>query len=263
MATIGKEDRAGKDMTTTRQRLILPVLLVLAAIVAGCATEPVTTATSTAPVPSATVPAPTETAPQQPITSGNPFNALLGSVHAPPGWTVQPCEGQGPFLCVSPGEGFPGSVELLQYPLSQHDAAQEWMAEAGLEVGQPLDLGDPDQVEGAREVLYALQAHHMGIVEDDRAVTYPEGRSFVLVQPEEVMVGRLPGLFYGFAGIEEDGQTYERWLTYATMDGKDFYFLTAFYDPGDTPGSLPSDESLLTFEPYLRDIIAGLRLPTE
>jgi hypothetical protein len=74
-------------------------------------------------------------------------------------------------------------------------------------------------------------------------------------------VGRLPGLFCGFAGLEEDGQTYERWLTYATLDGQNLYILTAFYDSSDTPGFLPSDEALLTFAPYLREIIADCACP--
>jgi len=155
----------------------------------------------------------------------------------------------------------PGSVELLHYPLDQRQDVQQWMVEAGLEPGQPIDPDDPEQARRARDVLQALRTDHMGVVEEDRGLTYPEGRSFVLLEPEEVQVGRLPGLFYGFAGVDEDGQTYERWLTYAALDGQNLYILTAFYDPGDTPGSLPSDEALLTFEPYLRDIVAGLRLP--
>jgi hypothetical protein len=244
---------------------ILAALVTLAALLTGCGTTPAPASSATAPAPTATIPEPaaSPTAPEPAPTSGNPFISLLGPVAAPPGWTVKPCEGQGPYLCVSAGDEFASSVELLQYPLDQHQAAQEWMAEAGLESGLLLDPDDPVQSGRAREVLHSLQAHHMGVVEDDRAVTYPEGRAFVLLEPEEARVGRLPGLFYGFAGVEKDGQTYERWLTYAALDGQYFYFLTAFYDPGDTPGSLPSDEALLTFAPYLRDIVAGLRLPGE
>jgi hypothetical protein len=221
--------------------------------------------TATAPVPTPTVrtdsPLPTATASQPAPTSGNPFATILGPVTTPPGWTVEPCEGEGPFLCVSPGAPFPATVELLQYPIDQHEDAPQWLADAGLEPGQTLDPEDPEQARAAREVLHALRADHMGVVDEDRGITYPEGRSFVLLEPEEVMVGRLPGLFYGFAGVEEDGQTYERWLTYAALDGQTFYILTAFYDPSDTPGSFPSDEALLTFAPYLREIVAGLQLP--
>ena len=242
-------------MGGTRRLLVPAILVLLAALLAGCGTAPALTV----PAPTATAPAPTATAPALP--SGNPFISVLGPVTAPPGWTVQPCEGQGPFLCVSTGDGFAGTVELLHYPLDQRQDVQQWMVEAGLEPGQPLDPSDPEQARRAREALHALRADHMGVVEEDRGLTYPEGRSFVLLEPKEVQVGRLPGLFYGFAGVEKDGQTYERWLTYAAVDGRNLYILTAFYDPGDTPGSLPSDEALLTFAPYLRDIIAGLRLP--
>ncbi|HSJ54296.1 MAG TPA: hypothetical protein VLC52_11200 [Anaerolineae bacterium] len=249
-------------MIDTRPRLIPGILALIAALLAGCGTTPAPAApTDGLPAATATTPAPTSTAPEPAPTSGNPFVALLGPVTAPPGWTVQPCEGQGPFLGVSTGDEFPGSVELLHSPIEQREDVWQWMVEAGLEPGQPLDLDDPEQVRRAREVLHALRDDHMGVVEEDRGLTYPEGRSFVLLEPEEVQVGRLPGLYYGFAGVEEDGQTYERWLTYAALDGQNLYILTAFYDPGDTPGSLPSDEALLTLAPYLRDIVAGLRLP--
>ena len=238
-------------------RSIVPAIVVLlAALLAGCGTAPVPTATVPAPTPTARAPAP-------PPTPGNPFSALLGPVTAPPGWTIQPCEGLGPFLCVSTGEGFPGSVELLYYPLGQRQDMQRWMVEAGLEPGMPLDPSDPEQARRARVALQALRADHMGVVEEDRNLTYPEARTLVLLEPEEVQVGRLPGLFYGFAGMEQNGQTYERWLTYAALDGQNLYILTAFYDPSDSPGSMPSDEALLAFAPYLRKIIAGLLLPTE
>ncbi|MBN1814847.1 MAG: hypothetical protein JXA14_23610 [Anaerolineae bacterium] len=221
------------------------------------------TPTVTAPVPMATTdpPLPNPTASEPAPTSGNPFTTILGPVTTPPGWTVEPCEGEGPFLCVSTGDTFPATVELLQYPLEQHEDAPQWLADAGLEPGQLLDPEDPEHAHAAREVLRALRADHMGVVKEDRGITYPEGRSFVLLEPEEVQVGRLPGLFYGFSGVEEDGEAYERWLTYAALDGQTFYILTAFYDPSDTPGSFASDEALLTFAPYLRDIAAGLRLP--
>jgi hypothetical protein len=279
--------------TGTHYRLAPAVLFLIVLLLAGCGAEsetgaptptvtapssaptatvsptsatvdsPLPTATAPAPTPPATAgsPLPTATVSQQPTASGNPFTTILGPAGAPPGWTFEPCEGEGPFLCVSTGEILPATVELFHYPLTQHQDAPQWMAEAGLETGQPLDPEDPEQARAAREVLRALMADYMGVVEEDRGITYPEGRSFVLLEPEEVMLSRLPGLFYGFAGVEGNGETYERWLTYAALDGETFYFLTAFYDPGDTPGSFPSDQALLTFAPYLRDIVAGLKLP--
>ncbi|MCL7453985.1 MAG: hypothetical protein M8467_13160 [Anaerolineae bacterium] len=260
-------------LSTARSRLAPAVLVLIMLLLVGCGAEPSTvapTATVNLPVPTARASVPTPATgsplptpkPSEPApTPGNPFTTLLGAVTAPPGWTVEPCEGEGPFLCVSTGEILPATVELFHYPLTQHQDAPQWMAEAGLETGQPRDPEDPEQARAAREVLRALMADHMGVVEEDRGITYPEGRSFVLLEPEEVMLGRLPGLFYGFAGVEGNGETYERWLTYAALDGETFYFLTAFYDPGDTPGSFPSDQALLTFAPYLRDIVAGLKLP--
>jgi hypothetical protein len=65
---------------------------------------------------------------------------------------------------------------------------------------------------------------------------------------------------YGFAGVDQDGRIFERWLTYAAFDNGTLYLFGTFYTSGMSE-SFPSDEDLLRFEPYLRQILAGLRLP--
>jgi hypothetical protein len=163
-------------MTSTRYRIAPAILILIVTLLTGCGSTPASSVTATLPAPAATapaatLPAPTATAPEPAPPPGNPWISLLGTVIAPPGWTVEPCEGPAPFLCVSPGDAFPGSVELFQYPLDQHQDAQQWLLEAGLEPGQLLNLDDPEQVRRARQVLHKLRADRMRVVEEDREIT--------------------------------------------------------------------------------------------
>lgn len=198
----------------------------------------------------------------QEARSANPWASLLGSTGAPPGWEVRPCEGDAPMLCVSAGGQFAGSVELLSLPLESMPDLHKMLADAGVAAG-PLDLSNAAQVAAVLSALRGLRADSMATFEADRRATYPNGVTFTPLPAEEVQIGALPGLAYGFAGLYADGRAYERWLTYAAFDGNTLQLFSVFYAPGDAPGSFPSDEMLLQFEPYLREILAGLRLPIE
>jgi hypothetical protein len=194
--------------------------------------------------------------------SANPWASLLGPSSAPPGWEAQPCEGDAPMLCVSAGGQFAGSVELLSLPLESMPDLRKMLVDAGVAAG-PLDLSNAAQVAAALSALRDLRADSMATFEADRRATYPDGVTFTPLPAEEVQIGLLPGLAYGFAGLYADGRACERWLTYAAFDGNTLELFSVFYAPGDAPGSFPSDEMLLQFEPYLREILAGLQLPVE
>jgi len=133
------------------------------------------------------------------------------------------------------------------------------LADAGLSPG-PIDATQPEQAGKLRAALRALAVEHMAAIEQDRQITFPTGYTFTRIEPQDIQIGAMAGLTYGFAGIESGGRVAERWLTYATSDGQDLMIWTLFHSP-DTPGSFPSDAEVLAFEPYLRQILAGLRLP--
>jgi hypothetical protein len=162
---------------------------------------------------------------------------------------------------VSEGGRFLGSVEMLRNPIADRPEFEEMLRQAGVPAG-PLDLSQPEQAARVRAALRAMADSHMDSIEQDRRVTYPPGTTFSRIEPEEIVIGGLPGLAYGFAGLQADGRAVERWLTYIVHDGAALYFFTAFHAP-DAPGSFPSDAELLPFEPYLRHILAGLRLPSD
>lgn len=255
--------------------LVLVFLLVACAAVddgtdTGEVTAPAATATAT-DVPeatatsepaTATVP-PTEVASPTPPpptpyddtfwTADNIFNTILGPAPAPEGWQVQPCEGEAPLLCVSRDQEMLGAVELGVYPLDNHTEFQAILAELGVEPGVALP---PDEAHAA---LSALAENYLAVIREDRQFTFPDD-PFIPIGPEPVQVGQLPGMSVGFVHENSAGEVLERYLSYTAFDGHVIYWLTAPYDPANIT-TFVSDEALTEFEPYLREIVAGLLLP--
>jgi len=190
---------------------------------------------------------------------GNPFETLLGPIRTPDGWSVRPCSGEAPLLCVYQGSTLLGSVELVTFPLARHLDFQKMLSDARIPLGS-VDYTDPENAPRARTALAAHAAAYLDELAQERSVAYPKGRTFAPVAPESIHIGGLPGVAYGFAGVDQDGRIVERWLTYAAFDNDTLYLFGTFHASG-MPESFPSDKDLLRFEPYLRQILAGLRLP--
>jgi hypothetical protein len=228
--------------------------------------EPEATATQAAPQPTETgtaqaanTPSPANTVPT--TTSGNVFETILGEAAAPPGWSVRPCQGDGPLLCVNSGEDAAGINELSVWHLETLPDFQRMLQEANVPAG-PLDLENPEHRSAVLEALRAFVENYHRIFEEDREITYRDRLKVTYARLDTVVanVGALPGLKYGFAIIKDDGTVLERWILYSAFDGALLHTINAFYFP-DTVFTFRSDEDLRTFEPYLDKIIAGLMLP--
>ncbi|HEX6385675.1 MAG TPA: hypothetical protein VF177_13475, partial [Anaerolineae bacterium] len=219
------------------------------------ATEPTTAELATATVPPAETEAPAIPTPYDGTfwTADNIFNTILGPTPAPEGWQVKPCEGEAPLLCILDGEQTVGLVELNVYPLDTHTDFQAILADLGLEPGTELE---PEE---ARAALADLAEQYFDVIEADRQVTYPDD-AFIHIEPEPVRVGEMPGLAFGFVRENAAGEVQERYLSFNAFDGRVIYWLTAPYDPANIT-TFVSDEILTQFEPYLRDVVAGLKLP--
>jgi hypothetical protein len=224
---------------------------------ASTATDtPLATATTDVASPTSPTVPPTEVPPE--LTS-NLFAWLLGPTSAPEGWTVQPCPGYPFALCVSQGAELASILPMTLYPIETMPEFQGMLAEAGLEPG-PLDLQDDRHVSGVRAALADfVEAYHESI-EADRAGRYGSEISYVRETNQDIRLGALPGLSYGFAGIRADGTAYERWVSYVGFDGELLYILAAPYSP-EAFGAFASDEDLQAFLPHLTTILAGMRLP--
>jgi hypothetical protein len=191
--------------------------------------------------------------------AGNPFDTLLGPIQAPDGSSVRPCSSDMPLLCIYQGRTLLGSVELVTFSLAHHLDFQEMLSDAGIPLGS-VDYTDPENALQARTALATHAAAYLDDLAQDRRLTYPEGHTFTPVAPERIHIGSLPGVAYGFAGVDQDGRIFERGLTYAAFDNDTLYLFSTFYASGMSEG-FPNDKDLLRFEPYLRQILASLRLP--
>lgn len=109
------------------------------------------------------------------------------------------------------------------------------------------------------EALNAWVADHYGIIERDRKVGTPTSK-FVAEPPETVTIGSLPGLRYSFSTTQANGTVDDRSVGYVTTDGTSLYVVAMTATDGDHSGSFSSIKVAQQFEPYLAEIVSGLKL---
>jgi hypothetical protein len=185
------------------------------------------------------------------------LNSIPQPIAAPDGWEIYPCEGMAPLLCIQTGEEV-GSSELGVYALRTYPDFYPILEEHGIPFGS-IDVESQAYQEGARPALEEHIARFIDSMAEDRRIGRPQW-NFIPLEVEPIQFGELPGLQFGFIMTDSDGVVHERVLSHAAFDESHIYFFVAVYDP-DALWALPSDEVLLTFEPYLRAIIADLPLP--
>jgi hypothetical protein len=221
------------------------------------------TAGGTVSVETATPPPAVTQSPSPSVPGEHPFAGILGPISAPPGWSVVLCPGEGDprliFLCVNEGEQAIGRVEISTYPLDTLPDFQQMLTTAGLQPGA-IDYKNPDHEQRIVTALQAfVEAYHRSISED-RQGAYGSTTTYTRLETSESRVSEMRGVRYGFAGINSDGSTRERWLSHAAFDGDRLYLIVAHYDPA-SHFSFQSDEQVLLFEPHLAKIVEGLKLP--
>jgi hypothetical protein len=97
----------------------------------------------------------------------------------------------------------------------------------------------------------------MQVIAADRAFTFGDSVIFTPLDVEDISFGGLPGVQYGFVLNGADGEVRERVIAFATFDAEYLYIINGVYDPNAIP-SFPNEEMLLTFAPYLRQIVGQL-----
>jgi hypothetical protein len=164
------------------------------------------------------------------------------------------------LLCVYQGRTVVGTVELTTSLLARDLGFQKVLKEASIPLGSAdyTDFGNRPLV---RTALSAHAANDLAYMQQGRSATYADKKyTFVPVAPQEMHIGQLPAVAYGFTGYDREGGVLERWLTYAAFDNKVLYLFSMSYADG-VPEGFVSDSELVRFEPYLRQILAQLRLP--
>jgi hypothetical protein len=176
-------------------------------------------------------------------------------IPAPEGWSIAPCEGMAPMLCIETANSST-AVELALFPMSTHTDFQAHIAAHGLDVAT-LETDSELYREVAEAVLHDFIAEHLDTIKMDRQITFGDEVIFTPLETQAIDFGGLPGVKYGFVLTGQDGQLREHVIAYATFDRNYLYIINSVYDPAYIP-SMPSIEDLLLFEPYLQQIVAAL-----
>lgn len=186
----------------------------------------------------------------QPIESLQ-WGSILGRVEAPAGWSVQPCEGDGPFLCVDEAGQPVGSIEIAVYPLETLPAVRQRLVEsAHLEPAQARYLA----------VLNGWVQEHYQFFRENRQAEYGDRLTFQPDVPEVVQIGTLVGLRYGFSGVDNSQRVHEAQMGYVGLDQESMYVIHTAFDPASVSATFESYEQLTQFKPFLTQIVANLQV---
>jgi hypothetical protein len=190
---------------------------------------------------------------------GNPWVYLLGQTSAPAGWSVRPCDPQSPFLCVFRSNSYLGSITIQRWEYSNSPILQREFDKLGVVPGL-FTYSNPTDRAKVLTALKAVIADYYQTIENDRTTTYGKTYKVQGQQPEEVKVGALPGLKYGFKGIDRSGQVREQYVSYMAFDGKLNVIVTG-YDPAAESNVFKELASLTQFESHLKTIVENFKLP--
>ncbi|MBD2105538.1 hypothetical protein [Nodosilinea sp. FACHB-13] len=178
----------------------------------------------------------------EPIAPTTGWADILGPVSAPENWQVEPCVNE-VLLCVEANGDLIGSVE--RFSLSLDDAN--------------LQGGSPVTEESRRQFLQAWVADHYLALERDRKTGNP-ALTFTSEPPQDIAIGSLPGLRYGYTITHPNGALFDRGIGYVTTDGNLIHVFVTGVISGDPSGSFSDEAAVEAFEPHLDTIIQGLRL---
>ncbi|MDQ3705394.1 MAG: hypothetical protein M3437_09275 [Chloroflexota bacterium] len=193
------------------------------------------------------------------VVGSNLFKFILGEADAPEGLTVAPCDWDAPMLCVLEGSEVVGQVELFMSHLETLPDFQRTLESEGLTPGS-IDYRNGEQTAGIVAALRTFVEDYHKSFEEDRRLTYGDTATYTRLETQDASIADIPGLRYGFVVNDKANKVLERWISFTAFDGSILYILTPHYDPR-THTSFRSDEEVQSFEPYMRDIAANLKLP--
>ncbi len=219
-------------------------------------TQPTTEAT-----PAKTSTPSTNSSKQSNVNKANVWQKLLGSTAAPNNWQVIPCEREVTLLCVSSqGQGL-GTVEVEIYPLKDNPNFQKHLTEVGISQISQADLQNPQFQSKLSKALQAWVADSYNTFAKDHQTRYANNITFSSYPPQQVTMGKLPGMRYGFVRLKPEGGVLEQYIGYVTLDGTQLYVITTSFNSSLSKGKFEKLENLAIFQPYLSAIAENLNLP--
>ncbi|AFY41558.1 hypothetical protein [Nostoc sp. PCC 7107] len=208
-----------------------------------------------------------KTSPQVP--SGETTNSKAGNVWqkvlsknivVPNGWQVVPCAGTEPLLCVSAKSEVLGTLEMSVSQVSKNPNFQKHLADAGISFGTKLDYKNSSNQSKVLAALKAWSGDYYTALSKDRQKGNGNKIIFSTHPLENISVGKLPGIRYGFTGINAEGGLQEQYISYAAFDGNALYIISTAFDPNAVKGKFEKLENLVIFQPYLDAIAENLNL---
>jgi hypothetical protein len=160
-----------------------------------------------------------------------------------PGWSVEFCEGEGPFLCVE-RDGEPvGSVELLRTAVQQHATLADVLGRGGSE----------------RDALEAAAAEFMAVLSADRRTGLAGAYQLSYEPATAATVMGKQGLRVVVEGRVGD-RIIERIVHYYAIQRDTSYLLAATGNERSGPLGEFSMDDLKAFEPLFGEIAAASRV---
>lgn len=187
----------------------------------------------------------------------NPWLTILGKTSAPAGWRASACDRESPFLCVSRNTTL-GSIELQRWQFDNYPILSREFDKRGLVPGL-FTYDNPSDKAKVLEALRVVIADYYRAIERDRTRTYGKGYKVQVQPPQEVKFGSIPGLRYGFTGIDATGKIREKYVSYMGFDNELKLIVTG-YDPAAQSSVFRELANLEQFEPHLKTIVENLKI---
>lgn len=195
-------------------------------------------------------------------SKANVWQKLLTSTSAPNTWQVIPCEGEASLLCVSSqGQGL-GTVEVKIYPLKDNPDFQKHFKEVGISQSSPVDFQNTQSQSKLIKALQAWVADSYNTFARDHQNRYANNITFSSYPPQQVTIGKLTGVRYGFVRLKPKDGIQEQYIGYVTSDGTQLYVISTSFNSSLSQGKFENLENLAIFQPYLSAIAENLNLPT-
>ncbi|MBD2361433.1 hypothetical protein H6G36_09625 [Anabaena minutissima FACHB-250] len=207
--------------------------------------------------PSVTPPSTTST--KTSVKAENIWQKVLSKTTAPNGWEVKPCQDNVTLLCVSEQGERLGTVEIVVYPVNNNPEFQKHLTASGIPLGSQADYQNQEYQAKVIKVLQAWVADFNTSFVKNRQGVYGNKVVFSTYPPQQVKIGKLPGIRYGLVGIKSEGGVEEQHIGHVTYDGAKLYVVTTSFAPGT--GKFAKLENLAIFQPYLYAIAENLNLP--
>jgi hypothetical protein len=206
--------------------------------------------------------APTSTTPAKTsVKTENIWQKLLGTTTVPNGWEVAPCQDNAALLCVSEQGKRLGTVEIRVEPVKNNLEFQKHLTASGIPLGSKVEDQNQEYQAKLTKALQGWVADFYTNLAKNRQGVDSNKFVFSTYPPQQVTIGKLPGIRYGFVGLKSEGGVEEQYIGHVTYDGTKLYIITASFAP-DTD-KFAKLEDFAVFQPYLYAIAENLNLPMQ